>query len=98
MRRRPTRSTLFPYTTLFRSIRRYCDLMVHRQLQVALGLEQRLKAVHLEMPSVPDPSRQVKPGEAIFDATRTVDVETLKTKGLFYPRSQMAMIVTQANE
>ncbi|KPI85411.1 putative ribonuclease II-like protein [Leptomonas seymouri] len=87
-----------PWYTHFTSpIRRYCDLIVHRQLLVALELEQRMKAEQLEMPSMPGTLVQVAPGEEIFDATRAIAVDTLKTKGLYSPQSQVELIVTHAN-
>src|SRR2546426_12213925 len=38
MIRRPPRSTLFPYTTLFRSIHRRANLVTHRRKERGLGL------------------------------------------------------------
>src|SRR2546426_4730251 len=55
MIRRPPRSTLFPYTTLFRSLRRACFddtprgwhvCLLARGLFVALGIPLRLDALH----------------------------------------------------
>src|SRR2546427_8750102 len=42
MIRRPPRSTLFPYTTLFRSHRRAVDLAVGREREQVLGALERV--------------------------------------------------------
>src|SRR2546422_6874319 len=62
MIRRPPRSTLFPYTTLFRSRRRrFLDHLLVPPLQRAFALEQRQQVavavaddLHLDMPGVVD--------------------------------------------
>src|SRR2546430_10264785 len=46
MIRRPPRSTLFPYTTLFRSVRAH-----HVQLPVALAEDHPRDLVHLRVPA-----------------------------------------------
>src|SRR3712207_7495172 len=45
MIRRPPRSTLFPYTTLFRSARRQADLLRLEGAQSADVIQQHLRAV-----------------------------------------------------
>src|SRR3712207_8149380 len=47
MIRRPPRSTLFPYTTLFRSLPFRAHALLHREAEVA-G-DQRRRAVHREV-------------------------------------------------
>src|ERR1044071_5268274 len=42
MIRRPPRSTLFPYTTLFRSVVTFVDITDRRQMEEALRQEKRL--------------------------------------------------------
>src|SRR5436309_8961462 len=46
MIRRPPRSTLFPYTTLFRSFRRGIWLLVNGRLQGRIGLPRRTSFRH----------------------------------------------------
>src|SRR3712207_8078224 len=52
MIRRPPRSTLFPYTTLFRSIRRAVDPAFHHA-RIGHGIESGVHLHHLEMLRVP---------------------------------------------
>src|SRR3712207_7931749 len=47
MIRRPPRSTLFPYTTLFRSLQKILDLLAAERLKLQETLGQRLKVVLL---------------------------------------------------
>src|SRR5256885_11600430 len=53
MMRQPPRSTLFPYTTLFRSIRRDGQLVVGVGGEEAVGLELRTESIgrHRHMPA-----------------------------------------------
>src|SRR5690606_40455060 len=46
MIRPPPRSTLFPYTTLFRSINGFCPITLHAQVsKYALGMTKKLKSL-----------------------------------------------------
>src|SRR5260370_26898114 len=59
MIRRPPRSTLFPYTTLFRSLLRQAELLL--QGRVGLGLLERIEIAALQVLD----QRQLEPGSVV---------------------------------
>src|SRR5690606_40757470 len=57
MIRRPPRSTLFPYTTLFRSISERIDLETHEDATIDLK-EDRIGTIIVSVPEACDPLRR----------------------------------------
>src|SRR2546429_3058977 len=73
MIRRPPRSTLFPYTTLFRSVRKFKRVSMKKVAPRAAGQPPKLLLVHrMEHPA---PSRARRQGRGRIEYSRQPRVE-----------------------
>src|ERR671929_36297 len=80
MIRRPPRSTLFPYTTLFRSPAAGCGAVLLTRRQIARGVAIIAPAVIADRESTPLKSRHVKRNRMasfFFNDTATTEIYTL---------------------
>src|SRR3712207_9560199 len=76
MIRRPPRSTLFPYTTLFRSLRHLRERRVRQRAvepQRVFGVEHRRSGIANADVRVPDAERELGGGQAVLCEGDTAD-------------------------
>src|SRR3989441_690823 len=97
MIRRPPRSTLFPYTTLFRSVEHQVEAAPHRQLEVLAALRAHLE-VPLDLLLVDDLAALVALDPQAFEAGALVLRRQLGRGDLVIPGHRRRSSTAEAGE
>src|SRR3712207_8451063 len=87
MIRRPPRSTLFPYTTLFRSIlvQYYCDTRIIRKVPPACFIPQpKVDSIIIRLDRLDEPRVKVQDKELFFKIVRRSEEHTSELQSRQY--------------